>query len=60
MILPTSYILSPSVLDVGRWPVAMGGSDDVYEGTLDGSRVCVKHVRVYPKDVPKKTTKVRY
>ena len=60
MILPTSYTLSPSLLNIDRWPVAWRGSDDVYEGTLDGSSVCVKRVRVYSNDGPKKTTKVHY
>jgi len=30
----------------------------VYEGTLDGSRVCLKRVRVYTRDSPEKATKV--
>ena len=61
-MLPTSYTLSLSHLNIGRQPVIWGDSDDVYEGTLDGSRVCVKRVRVYSKDIPKKTktTKVRH
>ena len=58
MILPTSYTLSPQVLAVGRQPVASGGSGDVYEGKLYGSKVCVKRVRVYAKDGPQKPTKV--
>ena len=32
----------------------------MYKGTLDGSEVCVKRVRIYSKDGPKKATKVRY
>lgn len=31
----------------------------MYEGTLDGSKVCVKRVRVYTQDVVKKAAKVR-
>jgi len=31
----------------------------VYEGTLDGSKVCVKRVRVYSRDGQTKSTKVR-
>lgn len=58
MILPTSYTLSSQALDVGRQPVASGGSGDVYEGSLHGSKVCVKRVRVYSKDGPQKATKV--
>jgi hypothetical protein len=50
--------LPPSLLNVGRQPVASGGSGDVYKGTLDDSKVCVKRVRVYSKDGPMKATKV--
>ncbi|KAF9644348.1 kinase-like protein [Thelephora ganbajun] len=49
-ILPTSYALSSQVLLVGRQPVASGGSGDVYEATLNDLKVCVKRVRIYPKD----------
>jgi len=31
----------------------------VFKGTLDGSRVCIKRVRVYTDDDPKKAAKVR-
>ena len=31
----------------------------MYEGTLDGSRVCIKRVRVYVKDGKQKGAKVR-
>ena len=55
---PSSYILSSQDLTVGHRPVASGGSGDVYEGSLSGSRVCVKRVRVYSKDGPNKATKV--
>lgn len=54
MILPLSYTLSSRVLHIGRQPVASGGSGDVYEGTLDNIRVCVKRVRVYSRDGPQK------
>ena len=60
MILPTSYTLSPSLLNIGRQPVASGGSGDIYKGTLNGSSVCAKRVRVYSKEGPKKATKVRH
>jgi hypothetical protein len=32
----------------------------VYKGTLNGSRVCIKRLRVYSKGKPEKVTKVRY
>jgi len=58
-ILPTSYTLS-SRLNVNSDPFASGGYGDVYHGKVDGSRVCVKRVRMYTKEDPKKTTKVCY
>ena len=60
MILPTSYTLLSLLLTIGRQPVASGGSGDIYKGTLSGSAVCVKRVRVYSKEGPKKATKVRH
>ena len=60
MILPTSYTLSSSLLNIGPRPVASGGSGDVYKGTLDRSLVCIKRVRVYSKDGPAGATKVHH
>ena len=60
MILPTSYTPPSQVLTVGRQPVASGGSGDVHEGTLNGSKVCVKRVRVYYVDGPDGGKKVLY
>ena len=59
-MLPTSYTLSPSVLNIGSDPFTSGGYGDVYDGTLDGSKVCIKRVRAYTNDDPKKAAKVRY
>jgi len=59
-ILPTSYTLPSDLLNVDPDPFASGGFGDVYQGTLDGERVCVKRVRVYLKDGSQKSTKVRY
>jgi hypothetical protein len=59
-ILPTSYKLSPDLLKVDPDPFAFGGFGDVYHGTLDDSRVCVKRVRVYTKEGPQKAAKVRH
>jgi hypothetical protein len=47
-----------SLLNIGHHPVASGGSGDVYEGTFDGSKVCVKRIRVYSNDGPEKAIKV--
>jgi hypothetical protein len=60
-ILPTSYTLSSShLLNIRSEPFASGGYGDVYEGTLDGLRVCIKRIRVYTKDSPEKAMKVCY
>ena len=59
-MLPTSYALPPHLLDVGPTPFASGGYGDVYKGTFDGRKVCIKRLRVYLKDGPQKAAKVRY
>ena len=59
-ILPTSYTLSPDLLSIAPEPFASGGFGDVYKGTLNGSRVCIKRARVYTRDPPKKAIKVCY
>lgn len=59
-MLPTSYILSPSLLNIGHQPITSEGTRDVYEGTLNGSEVRVERVRVYSKDGPGKATKVHH
>jgi hypothetical protein len=58
MVLPTSHTLLSSDLDIGNQPVASGSSADVYEGTLNDSRVCVKRIRVYSTEGPQKAIKV--
>jgi hypothetical protein len=45
--LPKSYMLESSLLISGERPVASGGSGDIYEGSLNGSKVCVKRLRIY-------------
>ena len=57
MILPTSYAISSSLLNIGRHPVASGGPCDVYEGTFNDSRVYIKRIRVYSQDDRNKATK---
>ena len=59
-ILPTSYTLSSHLLAMGPEPFASGGYGDVYDGTLDGSRVCVKRIRMYSRDGPGNAAKVCY
>ena len=58
-ILPASYTLSSNHLSVSPDPFAAGGYGDVHEGTLDGSKVCIKRVRAY-QEGPQRATKVRY
>ena len=60
MILPISYTLLPSFLDISRHPFASGGSGDLYEATLKSSKVFVKRGRVYSKDGPGKAITVYY
>ena len=58
-ILPTSYTLPSNHLSVSPDPFAAGGYGDVHEGTLDGSKVCIKRVRAY-QEGPQRATKVRH
>ena len=60
MILPTSYTPLASLLNIGPYPIVSRGLGDVYEGTLDGSRVSVKRFRVYSKEGPMKVIKVHH
>ena len=57
-ILPTSYTISSYLLNICD-PFAAGEHGDVYEGTLDGVRVCVKRVRV-DQGGSQRTSKVCY
>ena len=57
-ILPASYTLAPHLLNVGSEPFASGTYGDVYDGTLDGSKICVKRIRVYTQPGPQKAAKV--
>ena len=57
-ILPTSYTLSPHLINIGPEPFASGGCGDVYKGILDGSKVCVKRVKMYTRDGPQNAARV--
>ena len=59
-ILPTSCTLSSHLLNMRSELFDSGGYGDVYKGSLDGSNVCIKRIRVYTKDGPEKAMKVRY
>ena len=54
--LPASYTLLPHLLDICPEPFASGGFCDVYEGTYDGSRVCIKRASSYTREA----ARVRY
>ena len=58
MILPISYILSSPLLNIDRQLSVSGGFSDIYKGSLDGSTVCVKRIRVYSQEGPERVTKV--
>jgi len=51
-------MLSPDLLNIGPDPFASGGYGDVYKGTLGGSMICIKRVRVYTGEDPQKAVKV--
>lgn len=59
MILPASCTLPSEVLAVSPDPFAAGGYGDVYQGTLNGSRICLKRVRMYTQEVAQKTLEAR-
>ena len=59
-MLPTSYTLSSDLLNISPDPFAAGVYGDVYEGSLDGSRVCIKHAKAYVQSGPQKAARVRY
>jgi len=57
--LPPRYLLETSLAIPSTLPVASGGSGDVYEGLLDGSRVCVRRPRIDAEE-SRSTKGVRY
>ena len=58
-ILLTPYTLPPDLLTIDSTPFCSGGYGDIYHGTLGGSRVCIKRIRMYGKDDGHKATRVR-
>ena len=58
-ILPTSHTFPSDHLEVDSGPFAQGGFGDVHHGTLNGSKVCVKRMRMYVQGRPGETAKVR-
>ncbi|KAF9642512.1 kinase-like protein [Thelephora ganbajun] len=57
-ILPTSYTISPHLLSISPNLFACGSFGDVYQGTLNGSRVCIKRVRVHTEDTSEGAFKI--
>ena len=57
--LPPRYLLETSLSVPSTRPVASGSSGDVYEGLLDGSRVCVRRLRIHAQE-SRSTKEVRY
>ena len=56
-ILPTSFTPLSQLQYTGEEPFADGAYGEVFHGTLDGSKVCIKRIKVYTKDSPKKAMK---
>ena len=59
-MLPTSYTISPHLLTIDPTPFASGGFGEVHHGTLEGSPVCVKRLRLIGRDALVVATRVRY
>jgi len=53
-------MLSSDLRDIESEPLASGGYGDVYKGTLDGSSVCIKRIRVYTHERPQWAAQVCY
>ena len=45
-LLPSSHVLLSEALNTDEYPFSSGGFSDVYRGTCDGLKVCVKKLRV--------------
>lgn len=59
-ILPTSCYISSKLLLINRYPFGSGGFGDVYEGTLNGAKICIKRPREYATDDPQERQKSFY
>lgn len=51
-ILPSSYTVPGDLARVGDDPVASGGFADIWEGTHNGNKVCIKLLRINTKNRP--------
>ena len=45
-IMPSSYTISDDLTQVGDDPVADGGFSEVWKGTYNGRKVCIKNLKV--------------
>jgi len=59
MRLPSSYVLSAELLEIAGSPFAFSRYSDVFKGSYDGLRVCVKKLKVDSTDSPEKIAKGR-
>lgn len=59
-ILPASCTRLPQFSTTDTRPSAKGDCGDVYEGTLDGSKVSIKRVRVYTEEALQNAAKVGF
>ncbi|KAF9642915.1 hypothetical protein BDM02DRAFT_1816935 [Thelephora ganbajun] len=57
-MLPTSYTLSTDLLKIDPSPFVLGCFGNLYRGSLNGSRACVKRMPAYPEDASKRAPKV--
>ena len=57
-ILPTSFTPLSQLQYTSQEPFADGAYGEVFHGTLDGSKVCIKRIKVYTKDSPEIAKKV--
>lgn len=46
-MLPSSHIISKGLKRTGKTPIAYGGFADVWGGTYEARKVCVKSLRMY-------------
>jgi len=59
-ILPKSCVFPGSPPNIVGWPIASRGPCDVYEGTFDDSKVCVRRLRIYSNGEPDTAKSVCY
>jgi len=53
-------MIADTLLNTGDQPFASGALTDIYEGSLNGSKVCVQKARIYLTRDPREVRKVCY